>query len=308
MKRRVYLNLDANETVFFERELNYVKSRSYDVQYPALMARTLFPVDTAANTGAKTITYDTYDHVGMAKLIHNYAQDLPNVEVNAKQTTVTIYSLGIAFGYSLQDIRSSMMAGKSLDQRKANAARFQMAVLENDIAFYGDSSTSIPPFVNNPNTIKPTIPAGASTFTTWATKTPDEIIKDVQIMVTAIRDTTKGIEMPNTLCLPEAQYTHIATTPRSTVSDTTILSFILSSNPWVREIIPVWNLKGAGPTGQDVMILYDRSPDKLTLDIPQEVEFLPTQEKALMYEVPVHSRTAGVIVYYPKSIAQGNGI
>jgi hypothetical protein len=244
----------------------------------------------------------------MAKLIHNYAQDLPNVEINGKETTVKIYSMGVAFGYSLQDIRSSQMAGKSLEQRKANAARYQMMLLENTIAFHGDVSANIPPFVNNANTIKPTIPVGVSTFTTWATKTPDEILKDVGIMVSAIRDTTNGVEMPNTLLLPEAQFTHISITPRSTTSDTTILQFILSSNPFIQEIIPVWNLKGAGPSGVDVMILYDRNPDKVTLEVPQDTEFLPVQEKALMYEVPVHQRTAGTIIYYPKSIAQGNGI
>jgi len=305
---RQYLNLDANETIFFERELNYVKARSYDVQYPQLLARQLFPVDSTADTGAKTITYESYDHIGIAKLIHAYAQDLPNIEITGHETTVKIYSLGCSFGYSIQDIRSARMAGKPLEQRKANAARYQMAKLENDLAFYGDTSTNIVPFINHPNTIKPTIPAGASTFTTWVTKTPDEIIADVGILVAAIRDTTNGIETPNTLLLPEGQYTHIATTPRSPTSDTTILNFILSSNPWVREIIPVWNLKGAGPSGVDVAILYDRNPDKLTLEVPQETEFLPVQEHALMFEVPVHGRTAGTIVYYPKSIAQGNGI
>ena len=86
----------------------------------------------------------------------------------------------------------------------------------------------------------------------------------------------------------------------------------MKSNPWVKEIIPVYTLTGAAPSGSwdglDTMILYDRSPDKLTLEVPQDVEFFAAQEKGFKFEIPVHSRTAGVIIYYPKSIAQGNGI
>jgi len=121
-------------------------------------------------------------------------------------------------------------------------------------------------------------------------------------------DGSNGVETPNTLLIPITQYTYISTTPRSTVSDTTILEFLLKSNAWITEVIPVYELKGAGAAGVDTMMLYDRSPEKLTLEVPQDVEFMNPQEKALYYEVPVHARTAGVIIYYPKSIAQGDGI
>jgi hypothetical protein len=316
---RTFVNLDADEGIFFETELEYMKARTYDVLYPELLARRLFPVDSSADPGAETISYSSWDHVGMAKLIHSYADDLPNVNVTAKKTTREVYSQAIAFGYSIQDIRAARFAGKPLDSRLAAAARRQMLQLENKLAFHGDDATlgypgvDIPGFINNANTNAVTIPQnGGATSTLWADKTPDEIIADVSLMTQTIRDVSNGVEAPNTLLLPEAQYTLIATTPRSSTSDTTILNFILSSNPWISEIIPTYELKGAAPAGaydgQDCMILYDRSADKLTLEIPQDVEFLPAQEKSLMFEVPVHSRTAGVIIYYPKSIAQGNGI
>lgn len=299
-------NLDANEGIFFEKELEHVKARSYDVLYPELLARRLFPVDSSADTGASTITYQSWDHVGMAKLIHQYSQDIPNIEITAKETTRKIYSESVAFGYSLQEIRNARYAGKPLEQRKVNAARRQMLQLENKLAFFGDEDTDIPTFVNSTAFNQTTLSVGAG-GNTWALKTPDEILKDINQMVTDIRDNSNGVESPNTLLIPEAQYTKLATTPRSTVSDTTLLNYILSSNPWITTIIPVYELKGAA-AGSDVAILYDRSPDKLTLEIPQDVEFLPAQEKGFMYETLVHARTAGVIVYYPKSISRLVGL
>jgi hypothetical protein len=315
----VFINLDVDESVFFLTELEFVKSRSYDIQYGALLARRLFPVDSSASPGAETISYDTWDLLGAAKIIHSYSNDIPNLEVSAIRTSRNIYSQAISFGYSIQDIRAAQYAGKPLNQRKADGCRRQMLSLENKIAFHGNDATKgvpgtdIPGFINNPNVNAVTIPDGASVLTTWVSKTPDEIIADVCLMASTIRDVTLGIEAPQTLLLPELQYAQIACTPRSPTSDTTILSFILASNPWVSEIIPTFELKDAAPVSagydsEDCMILYDRSPEKLTLEIPQDIEFMSPQESALYFTVPVHSRTAGVIIYYPKSISQGNGI
>jgi len=134
MKNIVFTNMDANESMFFLEELEHVKSRSYDVLYPQLLARRLFPLSSEVDSGAETLAYETYDHVGAAKLVHNYANSIPTVEVKGKKTVRQIYSSAISFGYSIQDIRNAKMAGKPLNQRKANACRRQMMVLENKLA------------------------------------------------------------------------------------------------------------------------------------------------------------------------------
>ena len=67
---------DSDASVFFARELDYVKSQSYDVEYPEFTALKLFPVSSEINPGAETVTYYSYDKTGMAKIISNYATDL----------------------------------------------------------------------------------------------------------------------------------------------------------------------------------------------------------------------------------------
>lgn len=57
-------------SVFFARELDYVKTKSYDVQYPELTALTLFPISHEADAGAETVTYYTYDKSGMPFMQH----------------------------------------------------------------------------------------------------------------------------------------------------------------------------------------------------------------------------------------------
>ena len=106
--------LDANESIFFARELDYVKSKAYDVKYPANNALALFPVSSEADAGADTISYESYDMVGMAKIISNYADDLPRADVKGTLNTVKVFSIGVSYGYSTKDIRRSRMAGKNL--------------------------------------------------------------------------------------------------------------------------------------------------------------------------------------------------
>lgn len=296
-------NTDAGLTAFFEHELRFVKARAYDVQYNELMARTLFPVSNEVDPGAESIVYEQYDYVGVAKLIHSYASDLPSVEVTGKQFVRQIFSEGISFNYSIQDVRAARYAGKNLNDRKARAARRQMLSLENKIAFHGDSEAGIPGFILHPNIL--TADAAAA----WTVSNQASILADLQSMVIQQRDTTKGMESGTTLLVPDRQYTILATTRLdSTATETTLLDYIVNKFPFIEEVVSCHELAGKGEGGQDCAILYRRDPEKLTLEVPQDVEFLDPQLDGFMYKVPVHARTAGVMVYAPLSIIRLDGI
>jgi hypothetical protein len=315
----LFKNLDDDHGIFFEKELEAVKTKTYDVLYPELLARSLFPVDSTTDTGANTVTYQSWDHVGMARLLSNYSVDLPNVEILAKEITRKIYGIGVAYGYSVHDVRSARMAGKPLEQRKANAARRQCMQLENKLAFEGDPKTDIPAFIGHP-AMPVTAPTDSvSGSTKFVDKSPDEILLDFKNITATVRDGSNGVEAPDTVMIPELQYTHIATTPRSSTSDTSILDYILKSNPFIKEIIPVYNMKNSVATGggggapgdydgSDALILYTKNPDKIWLETPQDFEQFPAQEDGLMFEIPCHMRTAGVILAYPLSATILKGI
>lgn len=303
------VNLDANENIFFARELEHIKAKTYDVQYPLFKATTLIPVSTEAGPGAETITYQQYDQVGLAKIISSYADDLPRVDVKGKQFSAVVRSIAESYGYSIQDIRAAMMAGKSLPSRKADAARRANDQLVNKIAWFGDADHGLKGLLNHANIPVASVPNdGTGSLTTFASKTPDQILRDMNKLCNDIITLTKGVEAPNTLLMPLSQFTLISTTARSTTSDTTILEYFLKNSPSVKSVEWVNELAGAGTGGVDVMVAYDRNPDKVTLEIPQPFEQFPVQERGLEFLVPCHSRCGGVIVYYPLSISIAEGI
>lgn len=321
MKREVVhaVNLDANESAFFARELEFVKSRSYDKRYPEYKAIRLIPVSTEAGPGAESITYRQFDTVGLMKLIANYADDLPRADVIGKEFTSPVRSLGGSYGYNLQEIRNAQMAGRPLTQRKADAARLAYEQTVNRLAWFAraadTTSGGLTGLLYAANVTKGTVRQGpTSTAYKFLLKTPDEVIYDLNRIVNNVIELTKGVEIPDTLLLPVAQYTHIATTRLAAGTDTTILEFFKRNNPnitaveWVNELKDVTPLPSSLTSTGDVMIAYRRDPMKLTLELPQMFEQLPVQERGLEYIVPTHARIGGVIVYYPLSISIIEGI
>lgn len=139
------LRFDSVEsaTVFFARELDQVKTKTYDKQYPELSALSYFPITSEVNEGAETTTYYSYDITGMAAIINNYATDLPRVDVQGESHTASIKSVGDSYGYNVQEMRASRMAGKSLDARKGAAARRASDYMVNKIAFAGDKKHNL---------------------------------------------------------------------------------------------------------------------------------------------------------------------
>lgn len=304
-------------SMFFARELEHVKSQTYDVIRAPLRAFELIPVSTEAGSGAESITYQQYDMTGIAKIIADYADDLPRADVKGKEFTARVRSVANSYGYSLQEIRAAQMAGKPLESRKSSAATRTQREKWNRIAFYGDEEHQLQGWLSNPN-----IPAdavaddGTGDSTLWANKTPDQILRDMNELVNGIVARTNGAEQPDTLVLPIERYTYITSTPRSNNSDTTIAEYFLRNNPfidsleWSNEITAAnrtANMASDPYTGE-IMIAYRRSPDTMTLEMPQMFEQLPVQERGLEFVVPCHSRIGGVIIYYPLSMSIGEGI
>lgn len=304
----MHTKLDAAQSAFFSRELESIKSKTYDIKYPELKVRRLFPVSFEAGPGAESIVYQQFDQVGIAKIIASYADDLPRADIVGREFTARVKSLGASYGYNLQEIRNAQMAGKPLQQRKANAAKRAILQKESAIAFNGDAASGLGGFLSNPNVSRTAVPAGVSGFTTFVQKTPDEIIADLNAAANFIVESTHGVEVPDTLLLPLAQYNLIHSTPRSATSDTTIMKYFLENNGYIKTIEWVNELKGAGFGGADVMIAYRKDPDVLTLEIPQDFEQFPEQERGLEYVVPCHQRIGGVLIYYPMAINIAEGI
>lgn len=310
---QVGLRLDAKFTAALDQQLEFVKAQTYDVQYPQMKARRLFPVSNEADSGAETITYWQWDEYGMAQIISNYADDLPMVDALAEKFSVPVHSLGDAYQYSVQDLRRSAMSGNQLDVRRARAARRGVELKLEDLAAIGDAKGKLKGALNHPN-IPVLTAANDGTATEWVTgratpKTAALIQKDIHDCVDSVRTTTLEVWSPDTVLLSTTEFGYISQTPVGADNQTTILRSFLANSPYVTNVDSWYKLNTADAAGTGPrMMVYPRDPEVMTFEIPQEFEQFPPQARNLAFVVPCHARVGGIILYYPLAAVYMDGI
>lgn len=304
--------LDADESVWFGRQLEHVKSKTYDKKFTKLKIRELLPTSFEAGEGAETITYEQFDEVGAARVIVDYANDFKSSDVRAKEFTGKIKSLGSSYKYSIQEIRANMMQNKSLVQRKANSAKRRVMELENKIAFYGDTLHSLNGWLTNANIPDVALAAdGSGASTTLLSKTPAQQIRDLNNIANAVVNQSNGVETADTMLLPIPIFTSLVAAPRSDQSDKTVLNYFMENNIFIEDMDWVNELAAANSGGVlsgDTAIAYRRDPDVIELEIPKDFEQFPPEPKGMAFEVACHERHGGVSIYYPLAMAKSDDV
>lgn len=303
------MRMDANETVFFARQLEYIRPKIYDVLRPKMSALTTFPIDTEVPEWAEVVTYTMYDATGVAKIIASYADDLPMVGINGKQFSSKVRSLGDGYGWSTAELRAAAATNTPLTAKKATMAKRGHDITTNKIAWFGDADADLPGFFTNVNIPVYTVPStGTGASKLWVNKTPDQIIADMNGIVNSVFVQSKGVHVANELWLPQAQWAYIRNTIRGSMSDATIFKVWSDANPGVT-IKPILEL-AAVPTysGLDVMVAIQNDLENLQLILPMPFREYPPQPNNLSWKVPCESRVGGVVIEYPFAMSIGSGI
>lgn len=298
--------LDAAETVFFIRELSQLLAENFDIKYAKLKTLELLPVDGSVDPGSESVRYRQFDSAGSAKRLASLADDFPMVNVKGSEYEQRMQSYGAAFMYDVDEIRAAAKAGRPLEADRAQAVRKKLAQQLDDIGSLGDSVAGLTGLLNLSNTDTYT-PASINASKHWqandltANKTPDQILADLNGMCAEVAINTKDIEHVKRIVLPIQQYQYIATTPRATISDTTILKFFQAARPEI-EVTSWERLSTAGSGATTRAVGYD--PDRLNVRMLMSVMFeqQAPQLKNMAYVVNCRFKTGGVISPFPKSV------
>jgi hypothetical protein len=259
-------------------------------------------------TGIEQITYRRYFEAGEAKVVADYAKDFPRVEVYAKEYTSKVVDIGDSYGYSIKEIRSSMRAGKRLDQRRALNARRTIERKLNRLTLRTDPDWGVFGLLDYPGITEATLPAdGAGSSKAWSTKTVDQILRDINIMLDAVNVPTNGIEEADTLLLPLPARNQLVNTR---LGDTTIslMKYIQDNLPQIRRIEWLNELKGIGTGGTDRIMVGKFDNEHLENQIVSDFEQLETEHEGGEYKIPCMATTGGVIIYYPMAFAFADGV
>ncbi|MBQ6565623.1 MAG: DUF2184 domain-containing protein [Treponema sp.] len=300
--------LDSRESAFFARETEYVKSRTYDAKPSALKGLSLVPQARDLPEGISEITYRRYTEAGEAKIIANYAKDFPRVDVYGEEDTVKVFDIGDSYGYSIKEIRESSRSGKRLDQRRALAARNAVERKLNDLTLRSNRAAGTYGILDFPGLTETTLPAdGTGGSKKWSDKDVDKIIRDINVMLSAVIEPTKGAEVPDTLLLPLPVYTSLQSR-RLGDTESSLIKYVTDSIPMLKKIDWLNELGsiGSGGTGRVMVGCFDEM--HCENQIVSQFEQGDVQQEGMEFKIPCMASSAGVIVYYPGAFAFADGI
>ena len=286
------------QTVFLKEQLNHILNLAFLETFPALKARSFIPVNRGVPAAAETISARIWDSYGEAKVLNPNADDFPSVSIGQREAFAAIKSLGCYFEYSVLDLRRSELAGTGLDSKLAIAARQTIESKIDQLAVKGDKQVGIKGLTNHEGFNEVTL---SKWFDGDKIKSPDLMLADINRMVSVIAENTRNVLLPDTLLLPVKHYAFLAQTPITPQSHVTLLNYILTNNPYLKNIDSWVHL-------ENKCVVYPRTPQALEMYIPQEFEMLEPQAAGMNIRIHCHARFGGVQVYTPKACAYGVGI
>jgi hypothetical protein len=303
----IAMRFDQNDLTAFARQLEYIYAETYNIEYPAFECRALFPSDNRIPDWAETWSYKQFNRVGSARILNDYADDAPAVDLTGKEFSGKVAPIRQKFTYSIQELRTGAATGISLDKERATAARDAMEQKLDELCCFGDANYSIVGVLDATGTGIP-ITSLAAAGTWIGGKTPIQIIADMSAAANAPSEATLGLRKPDTMLVPLTRYNYIASTAMGAQNDTTILAFFLKNNPYIKRVMPWSRLETAGASSSKRLFVFSSDPKAIALQIPQEFEMFQPQPKNLSWQVDCHMRTAGVKVPYPLAHTFMDGI
>lgn len=302
---------------FLLQQLTYMEPDVYRIQYADLNYAELIPVDSSAPEWVKTVTFRSLDTVGVARWQAGNGFDIPMADITRDKGEHSIYMAAIGYEWNIEELNTARMAGIALGPEKAIAARRAYAQFMYTLAFSGDTEKSLTGLFNATGMTGGNVANdGTGPSRLWSTKTPALIIRDVNDLLSGIYVDSLEVEMADTLLLPLAALTYIASLPMSSTNNTTVLDFLRANNVYTQitgrplTIRSVRGLENAGANTNDGrMIAYRRDPSVLKLHLPMPHKFLPPWQNGPMHtQVPGIFRTGGVEVRRPGAMRYADGM
>lgn len=300
---------DQQALAFVQGQSFKVNQRVYETRYPDWDFGRLVFVDTTGPEWAPGILTYTSDISGRANWQSGYAKDVPLADVSQSQSLRNFQLAAIGYQWNIEEVNSAIQVGSSLPDRRARAARLAYMKFMYDLTLKGSAEKGLGGLINYSGVTATTAPAdGTGSVTTWVdedgvgTKTPAQIVRDINLALQGIYLSTYEQEMADTILLPVEAYNYIASTPYSATTMETILSFVQRTNIYtlttgqpltIRTVRELSTGDAAGTGGR--MVAYKNDGDFVKLHLPMPHRFLPVyQDGPLNFTVPGIFRTGGL--------------
>jgi hypothetical protein len=304
-----YVNqLNALDRKLYEPLFNVTWSRDIQLRTDVTMANesTSFIRQSFGAVGSQSATGKPW--------LNPNSTAIPNVSINGDHVVSPVRLLGHEVTYSSVELeRSQMTAGQSIDVQKYNALNKIYQMSTDEMVYIGDDAFNAKGLLNSTAVTTGSVANGASGSPLFTSKTPDEILKDINDMI-QVAYTASGFALcPDTLLLPPTQFGYLASQKVSSAGNVSILTFLEDNSISLRingqklRISPVKWLAGRGTGSTDRMIAYTNNADQVRfpmVPIRRETPYY----LGINYIAPYIWAFGEVEFVYPETVIYRDGI
>lgn len=279
-----------------------------------------YPRDLNINTGggwvdyvsAMSVAYGITNGSGNGPTTAGGANGIPVVQTSVDKGIYKAHVFAAALRIMFVDMQKSNFIGRSLDQLLQDGVRLTYDKHMDQNVYVGLEEYNTTGLINNPDAVETTVAAtGTSSGTAWNTKTPEQILNDINTAITATWAAADYDEsaMPNHILLPYEQYTYILTTKVTDLATETIMDYVLKNNVAAKNggslfIGGTKWCKGAGTGSSDRMVVYVNHERFVSMDelVPMSRVMSAPNVTNVCYDTAYMANISEVQVLYPQTI------
>lgn len=266
---------------------------------------------------AMSVGYGVTGGSGEGAVAAAAADGTPLVQANFDKDQWKAHMVAVGTRVFWIDQMRGNMTGRNMDSLLRDGVRMTYDKHMDENVYKGFARYGSTGLLNNADVTVTNAAAGAGGTATWATKTPDEILKDVNDAILAAWAAAEYDldAIPNHIILPYQQYNYIATTKVSQLAEKTILTFLLENN--VAKVngsdlfigATSW-ADGAGVGGADRMVVYCNKERYIAVDelVPLTRAMTTPNAERFSYDTTYAGNVSEVEFFYPQTAIYVDGI
>jgi hypothetical protein len=181
--------------------------------------------------------------------------------------------------------------------------------------YRGFSKVNSTGLCNSPQITRTSAWPGAGGTSTWRSKTPDEILDDINRALSAVwRDNDCSSDaLPNHILIPVEQFGMLVTRKVADDSERSILTYVLENNIATKQgkelvISPCKWCAGIGSGSTDRMVVYMNQVDRVCFNLTQPLRRMETEYAEMRIKIPYIAQFSEVRFLYPSTVRYVDGI
>lgn len=242
------------------------------------------------------------------------------VSVDVGKTPSPLTPWGLELRFTVFELESAAKTGRPIDEQKLRALQLKHQMDIDEQSYVGDTTLAQTGLLNSAAVTNVTnVANGATASPLWSSKTPAEILADVNSALQSSWAATAFSVMPNRILLPPTQFGLLSTQIISSAGTTSIMKYLKENNIVTAsgngniDILPCKWLVGAGVggtigvSGPDRMILYRKERQYVRFPMVP-LQRTPVQFVSIYHLTTYYCRLGVVEVVYPETIAYRDGL